>query len=568
MKFKLTFINDPLLLDEVKCNKDFTTFKCTYYKRKDTVVFPNGILNLYTALVKKCDFTPNKLMGAMPFIKIDKDHIDKILPKSYKKDFYWKLKKDFSYYIGRKRIIRTESFRAWFKKSTFPITLLRLIANLVSKDEREEMKILSEFIMKSECIINFQNEGKIYLPKTLKELNNEKLGYFIGCSFGDGELNMAYHWKLVDGDSKDIKPCLKHMKNIKLICNELFKISFTDSNPRIRGNKCELWIANKNLCRFINFFFDMPYGKKKGKLRRPKIYNILNNQELIKIFWRGVFDSDGSHTQNGFRVGLSSATKQFLLDCKNDLNEMNIETGNVLKYSSMTLEIKSNHFKDFMKNIGFSHPRKMKTSLESLKRDSYIINYYGVNHKNIKNNHFDLRKMKGLRVIGMGKLLKSFRLKNKLYQKDLASKLNCTKNQISNWEIGKDAMPFELISRLPELSNDISKNNVRWKIGIRGLRENYCKLPLSLNEDIIEISKHVRPYNTGELRIRTSGWKLIPKIKRIFEVDVYKEETKISITNFTVAEFFRRFFVYKKQWKSMNEKEIKNLENKLSIKFN
>lgn len=361
---KFNFNNDYLLLDSKTCRFNFITANDLLLDNNyKIIILPKNILNLYTALVKRIDFTPAKLIGAIPFFKIDSKYIDEFIPPSYKRNFYRKLRKYFSYYINGKRIGRIESFRLWFKKQIFPAIILRLISNISSSNKYEEMGILANLIKRSTYITNFQNEGKIYLPKTLNELNNKKLAYFVGCSIGDGELNTANHWTLVDGDSNDLNSSLQFIENLKKLSSELFNLEFTEKNPRLRGNKYEFWISNKSLCRFLNFFFGLPYGKKKNKIEKPKIFDIFqNNGHLSKFFWMGMFDTDGCCEKNGYRITLSSATYKIVKACKCDLKNMGLDSKiRVVKSTGVNLlNIDSTSFKTFGNQIGFLHPRKMK----------------------------------------------------------------------------------------------------------------------------------------------------------------------------------------------------------------
>lgn len=368
---RLNYMNDRLLLDSINSENNFITANNLLPNKKEIIILPNNTLNLYTALVKRIDFTLRKLVGAIPFFLMKTEDILEFLPSSYKSDFYWKLRKIFSFYNNRKRIGRTESFRLWFKKESFPLTLIRIIANISSSNKEEELELLSELIQKVNFINNFQSAGNIYIPKKFRELYDEDLAYFVGCSFGDGELNIAEHWQLVDGDPKNIEATLEFIENLKVIANKLFSLKFTVNNPRLRGNKYEFWIANKNLCRFLNFFFGMPYGEKKNRMTRPKIFDLLpNRKNLTKIFWKGMFDTDGCLEKNGYRITLASATDEIVNDCKKDFMEFGINSKirTIDSTGVKLLNLDRTSFKTFGVEIGFSHPRKLKTYNNKLMR--------------------------------------------------------------------------------------------------------------------------------------------------------------------------------------------------------
>ena len=567
---KLNFINDYLLLDPIN-SKNFVTVNNLLPYKKELIILPNNTLNLYTALVKRRDFTFRKLVGAIPFFLMKTEDITEFLPSSYKSNFYWKLRKTFSFYNNRKRIGRVESFRLWFEKESFPATLVRIIANVASSNKHEELELLSKSIQRIQFIDNFRSKGKLYIPKNFNELKNAKLAYLIGCAAGDGGFSLDDYWSIVDGDMEDIKSSIKHLNNVKNIIGNIFGLKFTDKCPRTRGNKCELWVANKWFGRFINFFFGLPYGKKKNKIQKSKILDIINDDNLTKMFWRGCFDTDGSCSKIGNSVSFSSGTRSFLLECKSDLSKFDIES-RTFKSSPRDLRINPFYFKNFMQEIGFSHPRKMGIAIEKVKYDSYMSTCSGINKENlIENKYFDLRKIKGIRVCNLGNIIKQFRDKNNLRQIDFAELFGFTKSQVETWERNEKSIPLELISKLwlketkdiKSLFQSLSKQDIEWKVGMRGKKECYVNLPIFKDSNVEEIAKTVRPYYPTELRIQKDGWKLISKINNLFNINVSKEKSKYYIKNFTIVEFFNTFFNYMPYWNAASKIEIENLQNKL-----
>lgn len=570
-KFKLNFLNDYLLLDSTT-SKKFITANNILSNKKDLVFLPNNTLNLYTALAKRVDFAHTKLLGALPFCYIDFKYVEEFLPSSYKADSYWKLRKCFSYYFNRKRIGRPELFRLWTGRNILPFSLLRIIADISSENREEERKLFADFTERIEYFDNFQLACNVYLPRKLQELESSKLAYFVGCAAGDGGFCLDDYWMIVDGDKEDIESSVKHINNVKDIISDIFKLKFTDNIPRVRGNKCDLYVANKWFGRFLNFFFGLPYGKKKGVLQKPKLFGCLNNNDkLTKLFWRGCFDTDGSCAKKGKSISFSSATRSFLLECKSDLNKLGIKCRDINEKSPRDLRIKPEYFVKFTQEIGFSHPRKLNIALNSLSNGSYFIDYDGIKNENIFNNYFDFRKIKELRVLGLGCLLKEFRAYNTLKQVELAGLIGCTKSQIETWENNQKTTPFEIICNIWQRSNKdiesifsfIAKNSdsIKWKTGIRGDANCFVKLPLFVSKDIINIARNIRLYDE-EVRILKAGWDYIPTIKNIFDVRIFKDKSKFYMKSYPVIEFFRTFFNYSPVW-TLSEQQIKDIRNNL-----
>lgn len=326
------FKEDELILP--KSDIDHTTANhLSKTNQKELIILDdNKTLNIYSALIKLDDFGHKNLFSKFVFVAGDElnkeiHRILKDLPNNLKEKNYLKLRKKFQIYCNKKPINQTtfgiaKYIKNWTSKNLYPLHFLRFIT-LNNKNK------FVDLISKIEYFTPLCKTDKIYLPKTLKELENKKLWYLIGIILGDGYLlenKKDYRLVIADGSSNknELLDSYKHIRNL----SKLFSILFKIKNYKIEdyGTWFDLIISNKILTRFINFFFGMPYGKKKGKLEIPKILNLLNNKETYeKYLWRGIFDSDAMINPNSRNIEIASSDLPFMKECKSFLSKLNIE---------------------------------------------------------------------------------------------------------------------------------------------------------------------------------------------------------------------------------------------------
>lgn len=406
----LNYKNDPLILDKETVNDIIRN-------KKDNLIFldkEKQILNLYSAFVKSGDFTKRdkkiQPLQRTIYVKVSEKLFDIINKRiSNKKE----LMKALSYYTDR-RTQPITGVNNWFKNKIFPIILLRIL----SKDKKE----FSKFIGNIEFFTDFQNKSKFFCPKTLDELLDKKIVYLVGCSVGDGHIDKnGKRWTLVDGTSHSEK--LTFSK--KFIHNLAFLLIKYINNFEIKEHKtkCVLRINNKIYCRFLNFFFGLPFGKKKDtELQKPLILNLKVN-DLEKYFWRGMFDTDGNVNILG-AVSLCSSDHNLLDECKKYLAISQIQS----EIKGYNLMISKEYLKKFDK-IGFSHPRKQKEFLLSLKRDLKLISVEIKNDKIIDNKllqiHNLIRIEDGSRIRIHLRNLRKSNLNREELKKIIKSLFNC-----------------------------------------------------------------------------------------------------------------------------------------------
>lgn len=350
----LNFKNDPLLLEK-------ETINALIRNKNNQFIFleeENHFLNLFSAFVKKDDFVKKDKI-TQPLQKTAYGKISLNLTNEIKQRFSDKeIIHLFEEYFGRRSNL-IHAVPKWKETKTFPLVILRLL----SANNTE----LSRFLNEVEYYTDFLKKSRFYSPKNLNELLNSQLVYLAGCSIGDGNIDGAgKRWTLVEGSSKRERLLLsrKFISNI----SGLLRNYVNHYEVKEYETKYTIRINNKLFCRFMNFFFNHPFGKKKRAiLEKPLILNF-SNQDLEKYFWRGCFDTDGSVNVNGV-VDFCSSDKNLLIQCLNYLEKKGIgarKSGNLIVIDTPSLK----NFAD----IGFSHPRKQVQFLDRLRKGTKLLN--------------------------------------------------------------------------------------------------------------------------------------------------------------------------------------------------
>lgn len=302
----------------------------------------------------------------------------------------------------------------WLKESFFPITLLRVILYLNSKNSfnNEFIKI----IISVKYITDYQHRVKFYYPKTIEQALDPKIIYFGGCVFGDGNIHYEASINIADGHPDQDKLIYSKYFLEKLKHN-LYKIfNLKSSVGKVKDkNLFLLQITNKWFVRFFKYLFEIDSGKKI-KIRLPSILS--KRLDLQKFFWRGIFDTDGRASEINQAVTVSSKSKLFLSYFTNYLNKFNINHKLSKERNKLgiwyVIYINSSELKKFCENIGSSHPRKQKLLYNSLKNGAKETIFKGINKNSLLNGNFNFNLLK----------LNSYKQRNKIV--NLPKKANFT----------------------------------------------------------------------------------------------------------------------------------------------
>lgn len=410
---------------------------------------------------------------------------------------------------------------------------------------------------KVDYVTDYKDSSKFLIPENSL---NPSIAYFIGVAAGDGGFNGDKVWTLVDGGKRhQLRYSKKFLESIAVLLQNYFGVN---TGIRKRGNMYEIYVSNKWFCRFLQNYYNLPESYKKGKLFRPESFS---TESQISAFWRGVFDADGSVANKSNRISLSSATKSFLEQCKYDLEKQGVMVHEIRKPNAYLLRLKPAQLPIFAEKIGFSHPRKKKLLLEKLEKGSR--NYVCLGRIRKVEGHYPLAEIKELRVLNSGEKLKEFREQKDLYQKELASNLGVSKNQIWSWENDKDATPIIVLAQLFETEKEMCEYLIdsqnKFKYGVRGNGNSAVCLPKKTSTKIDEIAEKCVA-TAQEVRIKDRDKNMAEKVEKTFDVAV-KDADKLFVRNKAVFNFFSKFYVYEPVFKSWSKERIDAIDSKLAL---
>ncbi len=341
----LNYQNDSWLFEQETANDLIT-------KGKTNLLFLNPekqVLNLFSAFVKRSDFLKlekiNQPLQKTVYVKMPFT-ISKIISERSKDKKTLKI--TIEKYIRRRSNCNAAILR-WFKKRIFPLFVVRIL----SKNKVE----FAEWIENAEYFTDFLNKSRFYPPKTMQDLLHRRMVYLIGCSTGDGHIDKSQkRWSLVDGSS-DKKRLALSGEFVQYLGN-LLKSYGVSSRIRLIENKYDLHVNNKMLCRFLNFFFGLPFGPKKNTILQVPLILQYSESDLEMYFWRGCFDTDG---YAGFGVSFCSSDENLIKQCYAYLKSKQIQSA----ISERNITVISADMKKFSV-VGFAHPRKQIEYLSTL----------------------------------------------------------------------------------------------------------------------------------------------------------------------------------------------------------
>ena len=392
-KFNLNINNDPFLkrrsLNDIIIN----------HKN-------NQFINPFSLFCSKSDFiikkqVNNNLSSRMPFLGGRKlknyvmDNISHYTLRSIFDNYF-----DYMGYNSKNRFKHWFHFKKrikyWIKESFFPLPLIRVITHSNSK-YNSNTELIS-ILKKIDYVTDYQHRAKFIYPKTIKQTLNERLIYFAGCVFGDGTIH--YEDSIIIADGHPNKDNLIYsedfLNKIKYNLTQDFNINVTIQ--KTKGNYFLLKFTNKWFVRLFKCLFNIDSGKKIN-IRLPPL--LKEHPNLQKLFWRGIFDTDGRVSEINNAITISSMLKPFLIDLSDYLSKFKIShklTKLTNKMGSWyNLYIYSFELKNFCEIIGSCHPRKQKvldialkkgparTIFKGIKKSSTLNGYFNVNLLNVNN---------------------------------------------------------------------------------------------------------------------------------------------------------------------------------------
>lgn len=257
--------------------------------------------------------------------------------------------------------IRKDAIYEWKRYGSIPFPHFNQFNQLFSK-------LVGCSIDKNNLLLGLRFSHKnIKIP----ELNTE-LCYLVGYLYGDGTLSSHKETPRVEiYDSSRI-----FLQKIALSFKRLFNIDAYTLRKDRRGRSCYcLRFNSKILLLFFNKIFEMPIGKKKGKLHIPKV---IKNTKFVRDFIAGLFDSDGHvyHTiEYGYRVTLAQSDKKILEEVAKILILYGIRS-KITNYRPYSYELKISNkynFERFISIFRLKHPDKTSRIKLALKRKSTVL---------------------------------------------------------------------------------------------------------------------------------------------------------------------------------------------------
>lgn len=193
-------------------------------------------------------------------------------------------------------------------------------------------------------------ENLILKPKQV----GKRISYLVGVIAGDGHLEKDER-ELIIADGQTDNEKLKSSKEYLELIERLFKEEF---NVRSTLKRERTWwrysIYNKWLNRFLNYYFEIPFGKKSSIIKCPKKLHDKNE----KYFWRGIMDTDGFVRENRKQIWLKSNSYTLIEQFKEFCSNNKITTVVKKDRRGYSLRVLTESYREYAKVVGCSHPRK------------------------------------------------------------------------------------------------------------------------------------------------------------------------------------------------------------------
>jgi hypothetical protein len=352
--FKLIEINvknDPLLINE-----------------KYNLFSANEIINVYRIF----SLYDKDVLSLTDNYHLDtncKDIIMHLLTKRYKT-----INRAAKVLLGNLEVYREKRYSSKIKekwrvkdnliKGNITLEYARVISLILGKDKEESIEIFNKLLLKSKFFLTHKKK-QVKCPMRFSDLNCE-LAYLAGVIAGDGHIDRALHViKIVDGhvDKSLKKYSYEYLKKL----NKIIKRNFNCDHykEKIEGNYFVFRYNSSLFCRIMNYIYQIPKGNKSREIVLP---NLIKNSPNEQLFWRGVFDADGSIRPKNKGIRLTTISKRLYDDFLSFCEKKKIKIFNKEKNRQYHFLVVEEGIPRFARLIGSSHPRKQKNLIEYLKK--------------------------------------------------------------------------------------------------------------------------------------------------------------------------------------------------------
>lgn len=254
--------------------------------------------------------------------------------------------------------VNNATFQSWRRGEGIPISKIKEINSF-------SLEIIGEpIINESNILIGVKkSHHNIRIPRL-----NEELCYLVGYLCGDGTLLLNAKRRENRVEFDDI--CKEFLLEIASIIKNQFNIKNYTFGKDNKHNCYCLRFNSKLLLLFFNKIFEIPIGKKKGKLHIPKI---IRESSFVRDFISGFFDAEGHIYYNPqrryYHIVLAQRDKHFLQEIKEVLyNSFNI-SATLCKNDRLLITNKQNFIK-FISQFNLRHPDKLSRIKLALDRKS------------------------------------------------------------------------------------------------------------------------------------------------------------------------------------------------------
>jgi hypothetical protein len=331
--------------------------------------------NMYSCLVNLQRGFVNKNFGLRTpnIILLNKFKIIKLIEKKYgnlNKGFLVFIR-SLENYLGIKyNSVYKAKYRyiQKFNKNKINIIFLRVMSLCLVKNINESNNLFESIISK---------EGYIRIGCLNLPLNdfNKTVSYLVGVIVGDGHLDKRERGIIIaDGQPQksNIIFSEEYIKKLVYLFKREFNIEGKIDN---KGRWFVCRFENKWLCRFFQYYFDIPYGNKSNRVTIPKILK----KENEKHFWRGLMDTEGFIRKQGKQICLKSNSLKLINSFKKFCSKNNIKVYVKKEGLGFSIRVLTESILKYSQLIGFYHPKKKKILFDYLRE--------GPKYKVLKNSN-------------------------------------------------------------------------------------------------------------------------------------------------------------------------------------
>jgi len=494
----LHWSTDPLLLDKepIKYNDWETANTLIRKEGLETVLNKDlSFKNLYGIMIRKIDFVRTKssdrIIARFPFLVLSEQ-----MKELIRKDILLMSEavRDYFYKSINKSIMQWKTvILNYLEKGSLPYPIFRCCFELKPN--------LHALINETSLRFTSARGEAFTFPTGL----TNKLAYLCGVCNGDG--NLRDYWIIIVDETKE------HIENLSNMLGDLF-----GKKGHIMQDK-GAWMLKLNLlwaARLFNFITDQTINAPKyDSLREPLLFQQLG-APYRNLYWRGVFDSDGTFKNH---LCFASASISFAQDFHSFLKSISIRSRLTTRPDGVTqLDIPSRCKWRFAEQVGSLHLKKMQDFFAFLSCAYHQWVFTGINKKalTINGEYFNFELLPKLQVIGLDSYLKDVILSH-------------DQKLLSRFSKGK-GITIQTLSRLhhqlgitEQIMNILVQN--KHDLLYRSANSHPIKLPLAPSEELQLLMESLQPTARGATIITNDNTdKITELIQRFFLVPLIKSK--------------------------------------------